>query len=138
MYPKVRRIRPATPPARPAGNHTAKRAPSEGSACSPTGSGTIGPAKQAEPSGRTAGSDVPLPIPMKTELAGPDERVERRPPVLPWLVVLFVGAGAIGAWFLIAPALGSGPYYRQVLYRSSYGYNRQILPLFVPYGLALW
>ena len=75
---------------------------------------------------------------MKTELAGPDERVERRPPVLPWLVVLFVGAGAIGAWFLIAPALGSGPYYRQVLYRSSYGYNRQILPLFVPYGLALW
>ena len=79
-----------------------------------------------------------LPIPMKAELASPDERVERRPPVLPWLAVLFVGAGAIGAWFLIAPALGSGPYYREVLYRSSYGYNRQILPLFVPYGLALW
>lgn len=68
--------------------------------------------------------------------------IERRPAgqpsPLPWLALLFAGAATLGAALLIGPALGQGPYYRSVLNRMTYGYNRQIVLLFVPYGLALW
>jgi hypothetical protein len=67
-----------------------------------------------------------------------DDATDRRPRLLPWLTVLFVGAAALGLYFVIAPALSPGAYYRSVLNRLSYGYNRQILLLFIPYGLALW
>lgn len=56
---------------------------------------------------------------------------------LPWLVLLFLGGAALGASFLIGPALGGDTYYRSVLNRMTYGYNRQVLLLFVPYSLAL-
>jgi glycosyl transferase family 87 len=59
------------------------------------------------------------------------------PPLLPWLVLLFLGGAVLGASVLIGPALGGGPYYRSVLNRMTYGYNRQVMLLFVPYGLAL-
>ena len=61
-----------------------------------------------------------------------------RPRLMPWLALLFVGSAALGVYFLVSPATGSGAYYRSVLNRMTYGYNRQVLLLFVPYGLALW
>jgi hypothetical protein len=62
----------------------------------------------------------------------------RRPPLVSSLAVLFVLAAALGGYFLIAPALRSGPYYAPVPNRVSNGYSRQVLALFVPYALALW
>jgi Glycosyltransferase family 87 len=62
----------------------------------------------------------------------------KRPAVLPWVVILFAGAAALGLYFLISPLFGPGAYYRLVLYRTTYGYAWQILLLFIPYGLALW
>jgi hypothetical protein len=56
----------------------------------------------------------------------------------PWLIVLFLGVAILGAWFLIGPLLGPGPYYRSALNRTTYGFSRQILALFVPYAIALW
>jgi alpha-1,6-mannosyltransferase len=58
--------------------------------------------------------------------------------MLPWLTLLFLGAAALGAWFLIGPALGPGPYYKVGWNRTAYEYSNQILLLFVPWGLALF
>jgi hypothetical protein len=55
-----------------------------------------------------------------------------------WLGALFVGSAALGAWFLIRPALASGPYYTVGYNRTTFEYSLQIILLFVPYGLALW
>src|SRR5438093_4065441 len=62
----------------------------------------------------------------------------RRASVLPWLIVLFLGSAALGAWFLIGPALGSGPYYRVGWNRTAFEFSHQIVLLFIPWGLALF
>lgn len=54
------------------------------------------------------------------------------------LLVLFVGSAALGVWFLVSPAIGPAAYFRPNPVRMTYGYNRQILLLFVPYALALF
>jgi hypothetical protein len=57
----------------------------------------------------------------------------------PWLVLLFLGSAAMGAWFLIGPALAHPDRYYVVGYnRTTYEYTRQLLPLFIPYALALF
>jgi hypothetical protein len=61
-----------------------------------------------------------------------------RSTVVPSLVVLFLGGAALGAWFLIGPALATTPYYRVGYNHTAYEYNWAVLPLFVPYALALW
>jgi len=75
---------------------------------------------------------------MKIERALSDAQETRRPAVLPWLVVLFLGSLALGLWFLIRPAFGAAPYYRVGWRQNTYEYYRQILALFVPYALALF
>jgi hypothetical protein len=62
----------------------------------------------------------------------------RRPRLLPWLAASFLGSAALGAWFLIGPALGPGWYYKPGFGRAAYGYVGQALALAIPYGLALW
>src|SRR5437588_5874332 len=57
---------------------------------------------------------------------------------LPWLGLLFVGCATLGAWFLIHPALVGDRYYSVGFNRNTYEYSRQILPLFIPYAIALW
>jgi Glycosyltransferase family 87 len=57
--------------------------------------------------------------------------------VLLWLVTLFLGSAALGAWFLIGPLFGSAPYYRVGYKRTTYEYSTFILLLFIPYSLAL-
>jgi glycosyl transferase family 87 len=59
-------------------------------------------------------------------------------PLLPWLVILFLGSVALGAWFLIGPTLQGTRYYKVGYNRTAYEYSRPILFLFVPYGLALF
>jgi len=55
-----------------------------------------------------------------------------------WLIVLFLGSAGFGAWFLLGPAITHRvPYYVVGYNRTSYEYMRQLLVLFVPYGLAL-
>ncbi len=60
-----------------------------------------------------------------------------RTPLAPSLAVLFVGSAVLALWFLLAPLRGSGPYYRAVLNRTTYGFGRQTLVMFVPYGVVL-
>jgi hypothetical protein len=60
------------------------------------------------------------------------------PSVLPWLGILFAGSAALGAWLLIGPALGAGPYYKVGWHRTVYEYSTQIVLLFIPWALALW
>lgn len=75
---------------------------------------------------------------MKLEL-GPESAVsQRRASLWPWLALLFAGSAAMGAWFLIGPALGPGWYYSPGFGRGVYSYANQVLLLFVPYGMALW
>jgi glycosyl transferase family 87 len=62
----------------------------------------------------------------------------KRSSVLPWVTILFVGSAALGAWFLIGPALGAGPYYKVGWSRTAYEYSHQIALLFIPWGLALF
>jgi hypothetical protein len=62
---------------------------------------------------------------------------EQRRSLLPWLLVLFLGAAALAAWFLISPALTGTRYYKVGYNRTAYEFNKPILWLFVPYGLAL-
>jgi Glycosyltransferase family 87 len=57
---------------------------------------------------------------------------------LPWLTILFLGSAALGAWFLIGPALGPGPYYKVGWSRTAYEYKNEIFLLFIPWGLALF
>jgi hypothetical protein len=57
--------------------------------------------------------------------------------LLPWLTLLFAGSAALGAWFLIGPAFGSGPYYRVGWHRTAYEYSEPIVLLFIPWALAL-
>jgi hypothetical protein len=57
---------------------------------------------------------------------------------LPWLTILFLGSAALGTWFLIGPALGSGPYYKVGWSRTAYEYSNQIFLLFVPWALVLF
>src|SRR5438552_11314820 len=64
--------------------------------------------------------------------------IGQRPSVLPWLGILFAGSAALGAWFLIGPALGAGPYYKVGWHRTAYEYSAQIVLLFIPWALALW
>ena len=76
---------------------------------------------------------------MQTELVLPDQGEQRRSSLLLWLVVLFLGSAALGAWFLIGPALGAGTRYYKVGYnRTAYEYSRALIALFAPYGLALY
>ena len=58
--------------------------------------------------------------------------------VRPWVLLLFLGSAALGAWLLIGPALEGGRYYKVGFNRSTYEYTRPIFLLFVPYGLALF
>lgn len=58
-------------------------------------------------------------------------------PVLPWLAILFLGSAALGAWFLIGPALHGTRYYKVGYNRTAYEYSRPIVLLFLPYALAL-
>ena len=67
-----------------------------------------------------------------------DETGEQRTSMLPWLTMLFVGSAALGAWFLIGPALGSGPYYKVGWSRTAYDYSNQIVLLFVLWAFALF
>jgi glycosyl transferase family 87 len=62
----------------------------------------------------------------------------QRDSVLPWLTILFLGSAALGAWFLIGPTLGSGPYYKVGWSRTAYAYSDQIVLLFIAWGLALF
>ena len=57
--------------------------------------------------------------------------------VHPWLVVLFVGSAAMGAWLLIGPALAHGRYYKVGFNRSTFEYTRPILLLFIPLSIGL-
>jgi hypothetical protein len=57
--------------------------------------------------------------------------------VWPWLLVLFLGSAALGAWFLIGPTLHGTRYYKVGYNRSAYEYSRLILFLFVPFALTL-
>lgn len=61
----------------------------------------------------------------------------QRPRLLPWLMLLFLGSAALAGWFLFAPSIGSAAYFRPGPVRSPYGFNWQILLLFVPFVLAL-
>jgi hypothetical protein len=56
-----------------------------------------------------------------------------------WVVILFVGAAALAVYFLVAPTIGhhASGYYRPRKFPFSYGYNRPLLLLFIPYALAL-
>ena len=74
---------------------------------------------------------------VKIDLRTVEPEGAERNALLPWLIVLFAGTAALGLWFLIRPALGPGAYYRSVVWRYTYGFNKQVLLLFVPYGLAL-
>lgn len=66
-----------------------------------------------------------------------DAGAGRRVVLLPWLTVLFVGSAALGLYFLLAP-LGDGErYYKVGVNAGAYLYMRQVLLLFVPYGLAI-
>src|SRR6266550_3289019 len=61
----------------------------------------------------------------------------KRVVLLPWLTVLFVGSAALGLYFLLAPLSGGQRYYKVGVNAGAYLYMRQILPLFVPYALAI-
>src|SRR6266496_1313476 len=67
----------------------------------------------------------------------PSKRGLSAMPVWPWLAILFLGSAALGAWFLIGPAL-HGRYYKVGYNRTAYEYSRPILFLFVPFALALF
>jgi hypothetical protein len=67
-----------------------------------------------------------------------EAETRQRAPLLPWLVILFLGSAALGLYFLIAPAFGGERYYKVGVHAQAYLYMRQVLLLFVPYGLALW
>jgi hypothetical protein len=54
------------------------------------------------------------------------------------LVVLFLGSATLGLFFLISPALTGERYYRVGFHANPYAYVRQVLLLFVPFGLAVW
>ncbi|HYT30182.1 MAG TPA: hypothetical protein VEN82_05355, partial [Actinomycetota bacterium] len=57
-----------------------------------------------------------------------------------WLGLLFAGATALGTWFLLGPSLGPDArlgYYRPVHGVFTFGYDRAMLVLFVPFALAL-
>lgn len=63
------------------------------------------------------------------------------PRLRPWLAVLFVGSVALAVWFLIAPTRGpeaAQGYYRAQIFASTYRYRWAILPLFVPWAIALF
>jgi glycosyl transferase family 87 len=66
------------------------------------------------------------------------ERAQRRLGLPLWLFALFVGAAWLGVWFLITPSIGTAAYFRPAPARSTYEFSRQIVLLFIPYGLALW
>src|SRR5204863_9589605 len=67
------------------------------------------------------------------------ERTATRSSLATWLILLFAGGVGLSLYFLIAPTLGHHDpgYYRPRQYPFTYGYNRPLLLLFVPYGLAL-
>jgi glycosyl transferase family 87 len=75
---------------------------------------------------------------VKIATVEPRAKDGQRASVLPWLTILFLGSAALGAWFLIGPALGSGPYYKVGWSRTAYEYSDQIVLLFVPWALALF
>jgi len=58
--------------------------------------------------------------------------------LLPGLVVLFLALAAVGAWFLIGPAVGGGRYFKVGYNRTAYEYTRMLLPTFIPYAAVLW
>jgi len=75
---------------------------------------------------------------MTIELAHPRTGSRWPRSALLWLGLLFFGCATLGAWFLIHPALVGGRYYKVGFNQNTYEYSRQILPLFIPYALALW
>lgn len=76
---------------------------------------------------------------MTIELADAPDRERSARGIAPWLILLFLGSAAYGAWFLLAPLLSHRvPYYAVGYNRSSYEYLRQLLPVFIPYAMALW
>jgi hypothetical protein len=83
--------------------------------------------REAEPLSAAAGSSAPRPALSKLSVG----------PILPWLGILFLGSVALGAWFLIGPALGGTRYYKVGYNRTAYEYSRPIVLLFIPFFLAL-
>jgi hypothetical protein len=69
-----------------------------------------------------------------------EEPGTKRPLLLPWLISLAVGTILIGSWFILQPAFGPDGYVGPFVHRftATWGFNRPILALFVPFGLALW
>jgi Glycosyltransferase family 87 len=67
-----------------------------------------------------------------------DVRQGQRTVLLPWLIVLFIGSAALGLKFLIGPALSGERYYKVAYHATPYMYVKEMLILFIPYGLALW
>ena len=93
---------------------------------------------------RTSGSSCRsarsrLLIDMTIELADVGHRQRSARGLAPWLILLFVGSAAVGVWFLLEPLLTHRvPYYGVGYNRTTYEYLRQLLPVFVPYAMALW
>jgi hypothetical protein len=76
---------------------------------------------------------------MTIELADAGERQRSARRLAPWLILLFLGSAAFGAWFLLEPLLTHRvPYYGVGYNRTTYEYLRPLLAIFVPYGMALW
>ena len=74
---------------------------------------------------------------MTIELADAGDRQRSARGLAPWLILLFLGSAAFGAWVLLEPLLTHRvPYYGVGYNRSTYEYLRQLLPIFVPYGMA--
>ena len=72
---------------------------------------------------------------MKVGLLYANRRMDDR--VLRWsLWALFIGSAALGLYFLISP-LGGELYYRVGYNRTAHQFSREILPLFIPWGIAL-
>src|SRR5262249_18407903 len=87
----------------------------------------------------TQPGDPATPLRTMSTQVRPAEPPTTRPTLTPWLVCLFAGGVGLSPYFLIPPALGHPypGYYRPRQYPFTYGYNRPLLLLFIPYGLVL-
>lgn len=55
-----------------------------------------------------------------------------------WVGLLFLGSAALGAWFLIKPAIIPGRYYKVGFNHTTFEYAWDTVALFVPWAGALW
>jgi Glycosyltransferase family 87 len=75
---------------------------------------------------------------VKVATVVPAQKEGRGTALVPWLTLLFLGSATLGAWLLIGPLLGNGPYYRVGWNRTAYEFGNQVLVLFIPWALALF